>query len=139
MSTHRTTNLPAPDVLPVVVGWLAAHPAVAAMAARVSVDLTGFTAGERWVSVANIVPGSRDGSGVIVRIPLDINAYAEDKPTAHKLARTVIAALLDLWGVIRGDVIVCAVEPVLEPFVLTDPDNSAARFVAQVAVFARNR
>lgn len=127
-----------PDAVQVAIAWLDAHPSIVALAPTVAGDLVGYTAGVRWLSVttnggSNVIPFRLDAVG------LDINAYAESRPTARRLCAEAVSALWQMRNHTTADAVVCGVEVAMPPADLTDLLNHSNRFVADVTVYIRPR
>lgn len=119
-----------PDAEHVFGAFLRSHQAITALVGQRSAEaLAGTYPAIRY----SLLPGDGDDTERGDRPELQVECYADDRPTARRIARTVRAALPDLEGTepIPGAYVVSATVS-LPPFYSADPPTGRARYLLQV-------
>src|SRR5690606_19402644 len=97
-------------------------------------DLKGYSAGDRWIWIVRS-GGARPIAYRLDSPRLDVNCYAEDKPTASNLAEAALAALLNAHTATHDGAVVTNVDTFSGLADLTDPLNNSPRYVFSVNVW----
>lgn len=119
-----------PDAEHVFGAFLRSHAAVTALVGqRSSEALSGTYPAIRY----SLLPGGGDDTERGDRPELQVECYADDRPTARRVARTVRAVLPDLAGTSPvADAYVVGAVLTLPPFYSADPPTGRARYLLQV-------
>jgi hypothetical protein len=118
-----------PDAEHIFGAFLRSHSAVTALVGQRSAEaLSGTYPAIRY----SLLPGDGDDTERGDRPELQFECYADDRPTARLIARTVRAALPDIAGTtpIPGAFVVGATLT-LSPFYSADPSTGRARYLGQ--------
>jgi hypothetical protein len=116
-----------PDAEHVLGAFLRSHPAVTALVGqRSSEALSGTYPAIRY----SLLPGDGDDTEQGDRPELQVECYADERPLARRVARTVRAALPDMEGTepVPGAYVVSATLS-LPPFYSPDPPTGRARYL----------
>ncbi len=119
-----------PDAEHVFGAFLRSHLAITALVGqRASEALSGVYPAIRY----SLLPGDGDDTERGDRPELQVECYADDRPTARRIARTVRAVLPDLMGAspVTGAYVVGA-SLTLPPFYSADPPTGRARYIMSV-------
>lgn len=119
-----------PDAEHVFGAFLRSHTAITALVGkRSSESLSGAYPAIRY----SLLPGDGDDTEAGDLPELQVECYADDRPTARRIARTVRAVLPDLMGArpVAGAYVVGATLT-LPPFYAADPPTGRARYLLQV-------
>jgi len=128
-----------PDIEAIAVSWLVTHPDITAICSgRVYTEIPEGPI-YPFITVFRIAGQPRPRPRWLDQAQLQIDAWGDDSPYSREdtrdLCETAVAALHELNGVTDLGV-VTAVEDVLGPRPLPDPETSFPRFEAEVLVTA---
>lgn len=127
-----------PDVEALTVAYLRSHAGLAAVlnGARIATNVTDSVA-TAGALIVNRVGGTPRASNWLDRADLDVNAWGTSRDHASILARTAVAALLDMKQHVSVRGVVTGVDVLLGPSWLPDDSRTPAipRYLASVAVY----